>query len=231
MSHSVFGHVRPPSTLSDEEEEEERKRFEEMTLFLHKGNSRDLNMKRAKLLGFTEENVKIAPGANVRLGARGSLGKNVFVGLFSYVNGDVAIEDEVLIGPHCVLTSNTHMFNPENQTFRGRNSNKPILVQRGSWIAAGCTITAGVVVGKCCLITANTVVTKDVPSYSIVAGTPGRVVGTVNHQTGDLIWHETNAEPPQTQTQTQSQPQSRGNTKSPTSIELQTPAEPLSTQD
>lgn len=45
-----------------------------------------------------------------------------------YVNGDVVLEDDVLIGPHCVLTSNSHKFNPERQSFRGMNENKAIVI-------------------------------------------------------------------------------------------------------
>jgi acetyltransferase-like isoleucine patch superfamily enzyme len=104
----------------------------------------------------------------VRLGDRGRLGRNVFVGLFSYVNGDVVLEDDVLIGPHCCLTSNTHLFNPSSGSFRGKNVNHPITIGRGSWLAAGAMVTAGTTVGKCNLICANAVVTKDTADYAIV---------------------------------------------------------------
>jgi hypothetical protein len=78
------------------------------------------NRNRAIILGFAQEGVRIAPGANIRLGEKGQIGKNVFVGLFSYINGDVVVEDNVLIGPHVCLTSNTHLFNTENQSFQER---------------------------------------------------------------------------------------------------------------
>ena len=64
---------------------------------------------------------QLAPGANVRLGEEGRIGKNVFIGLYSYINGDVVLEDDVMIGPHCSLTSNTHLFNTDNQNFRVRS--------------------------------------------------------------------------------------------------------------
>lgn len=63
--------------------------------------------------------------------------RGVYVGLYSYVNGDVIIEEDVLIGPHCVLTSNTHLFNVEKQNFRGKNNNKQIIVGKGSWLSSG----------------------------------------------------------------------------------------------
>lgn len=66
--------------------------------------------------------------------------------------------------------------------------NKKILIKRGSWVAAGVSITANVTIGECCLICAGAVVTKDVPDYSIVAGIPGKIVGTICPETGEYTW-------------------------------------------
>lgn len=132
--------------------------------------------------------VRIAPGANVRLAEGCVLGDNTYVGLFSYVNGAVQIDEDVTLGPHCSITSNNHLFNPTSQSFKGTNENKPIHIRRGSWVAAGCTITAGATIGECVLVCAGAVVTKDVPDYSIVAGIPARVVGSVDPSTGEKTW-------------------------------------------
>jgi acetyltransferase-like isoleucine patch superfamily enzyme len=86
--------------------------------FLNDSNNPVDNRNRAIILGFPQEGVRVAPGTNIRLGEKGRIGKNVFVGLFSYINGDVVVEDNVLIGPHVCLTSNTHLFNIENQSFQ-----------------------------------------------------------------------------------------------------------------
>lgn len=162
--------------------------FIKFTKYCNDSNNPIDNRNRAVILGFTQEGTRVAPGANIRLGENGSIGKNVFVGLFSYINGDVVIEDNVLIGPHVCLTSNTHLFNTENQSFQGKNSNRPIRIGAGSWIAAGVIVTAGVTVGKSNVICANSVVTKNTPDYAIIAGTPGRVVGTIDPTTGSYNW-------------------------------------------
>ncbi|MEO5594445.1 MAG: DapH/DapD/GlmU-related protein, partial [Chitinophagaceae bacterium] len=52
----------------------------------------------------------------------------------------------------------------------------------GSWIGANSVITAGVTVGMYCVIAAGSVVTKDVPDYSIAAGSPAKIIKQFNHQ-------------------------------------------------
>ena len=53
---------------------------------------------------------------------------------------------------------------------------KPVLIQKGAWIGAGAYIMPGVSVGKYAIVAAAAVVTKDVPDYAVVAGTPARVI-------------------------------------------------------
>lgn len=166
--------------------------FQAITDYFTKGNSRPENEKRAILMGQAKEGslVRIAPGANVRLAEGYTLGDNVYIGLFCYVNGSVQIDEDVTVGPHCSITSNNHLFNPSTQSFKGTNENKPIHIQRGSWIAAGCTITAGTSIGECVLVCAGAVVTRDVPAYSIVAGIPARTVGFIDPGTGEKTWNK-----------------------------------------
>jgi acetyltransferase-like isoleucine patch superfamily enzyme len=173
-------HTRIQTTILEED-------FITLTKYHNDSNSRECNQKRASLLGF-EDSVKIAPGANVRLGANGALGSNVFIGLCSYVNGDVAIEDDVLIGPFCSLTSNSHLFNVEELNFRGNNLNRPIRVGRGTWLSTGVAVNPGVSIGKCNLILPSSVVTKSTEDFLIVGGNPARICGRIDQQTGQLVW-------------------------------------------
>jgi len=122
----------------------------------------------------------------VKTEALGKMSLSVFI--LCYVNGDVVLEDDVLVGPFCCLTSNTHLFNTENQNFRGKNKNSPIRVGKGSWLGSGVTVTSGVKIGTANLVAANATVTKDTQDYSIIGGTPGRLIGKINPQTGDLHW-------------------------------------------
>ena len=161
--------------------------FTAITRYFSDGNNRTDNANRASAMGLPS-GVRVAPGVNLRLDAPHLLGHDVHIGQFSYINGHVQIDDEVTIGPQCSMTSNTHLFNPDNQSFKGRNETKPIWIKRGCWIAAGVTITAGVTIGECSLVCAGAVVTHDVPDYSIVAGIPARVAGSIDPSTGEKTW-------------------------------------------
>jgi len=162
--------------------------FLKLTEFCNRSDNSIDNRNRAIALGLVNENVLVAPGAIIRLQDAGSIGRNTFVGLYSYINGQVTIGENVLIGPHCSITSNNHIFNPETQSFQGKNKAKPIYIGDGSWLAAGVMITSGVRLGKANLISANAVVTRSTEDYSIMAGTPAKCVGKIDPQTGAYNW-------------------------------------------
>jgi acetyltransferase-like isoleucine patch superfamily enzyme len=54
-----------------------------------------------------------------------------------------------------------------------------IHVKSGAWLAANCVITAGVTIGKNSVVAAGSVVTKDVPDYTVVAGNPAKAIKQV----------------------------------------------------
>ncbi|WP_418555536.1 DapH/DapD/GlmU-related protein [Longibaculum muris] len=55
-------------------------------------------------------------------------------------------------------------------------TNKPIILKEKSWIGAGSTILAGVIIGKNSIVAAGSVVTKDVPDNCIVGGNPAKII-------------------------------------------------------
>lgn len=163
------------------------------TKYINQSNNSPDNIKRAQILGFTGKDVRIAPGACCRVKNGGSIGDNVFVGLYCYVNGPVVIENDVWIGPHCSIAAGNHKYDANTGWFSdrtnvGNEALDTIVIGRGSWLATGVTVTAGVKVGKANLVCANSVVTKDTPDYAIVAGTPAKVVGMIDSKTGEYTW-------------------------------------------
>lgn len=146
------------------------------------------NLRRAQLLGITAENARVAPGAIVRLHAEGAIGRNCFIGLYGYVNGIVVLEDDVILGPHCSITSNTHIFDPATQAFT-KSAHRAVRIGRGTWLCASCSVTSGVSVGKANLICANAVVTKDTEDFAIMAGVPAAPVGRIDPTTGAYHWN------------------------------------------
>lgn len=177
---SEVGEWKTESGLNEEE-------FTRFTRYMQSDNGLD-DSNRAKILGFTAEGINIAPGAVIRQPEKVSIGPRCFIGLFVYLNGDVTIGERVLIGPHCSLSASNHIFNEETQSF-SRSKAEPIVVEDGAWLAAGCMVTAGATVGKGSLICANATVTKDVPAFAIMAGTPARQVGEIDPRTGRYTWY------------------------------------------
>ena len=165
--------------------------FEQFTEYCNRSDNAQDNARRAELLGFGGRRVMVAPGAIIRVPDKSRIGSDIFIGLYSYVNGPVTIEDHVLIGPHCSLTAGHHKFDPVTQAFTARTDkdyDNSIVIGRGTWLATGVTVTAGVRVGKANLVCANAVLTKSTPDYAIMAGVPARQVGRIDPVTGEYHW-------------------------------------------
>lgn len=167
--------------------------FLRLTRYANASDNMTDNLKRATLLGFGDRGVMVAPGALIRVQRKGAVGDHVFIGLYSYVNGDVRIGEHTLIGPHCSLSAGNHRYEPETGWFSGRTEpleDSTIRIGAGSWLASHVVVTAGVTVGRANLICAGAVVTKDTPDHAIVAGIPARVVGAIDPETGAYTWFQ-----------------------------------------
>ena len=169
----------------------DRELFAQLTKYCNESDNGPDDALRAELLGFGGREILVAPGAIIRVPDKQKFGRNIFIGLYSYINGPVTIEDHVLIGPHCSITAGHHKFDPATQCFSARTNNdydNSIVIGKGSWLATGVTVTAGVKIGKANLICANAVVTKDTDDYAIMAGVPARKVGFIDPVTGEYHW-------------------------------------------
>ena len=148
------------------------------------------NRRRAELLGLGGREIAVAPGAIIRTPLE-QVGKDVIIGLYSYINGNVTIEDHVLIGPHCSVTAGHHKFDPATGYFSARTEkdyDNSITIGYGSWLASNVTVTAGVKIGRANLICAGAVVTHDTPDYAIMAGIPAKQIGKIDSMTGEYCW-------------------------------------------
>jgi UDP-2-acetamido-3-amino-2,3-dideoxy-glucuronate N-acetyltransferase len=125
----------------------------------------------------------ISPGA--KIGERCIFGQNTFVadgveiGNNVKVQNNVAIytgtvvDDDVFLGPSCVLTNVT---NPRSQVNRHKLYERTV-IRRGATVGANATIVCGITLGRYCFIAAGAVVAKDVPDYALIQGVPGRHMG------------------------------------------------------
>jgi len=101
------------------------------------------------------------------------IGNNVKVQNNVSIYEGTTIEDDVFLGPSCVLTNVT---NPRSQVVR-RALYEPTLLRRGCSIGANATLVCGVTIGRYAFVAAGAVVAKDVPDYALMVGVPARQKG------------------------------------------------------
>ncbi|MET7280381.1 DapH/DapD/GlmU-related protein [Kribbella sp. NPDC005582] len=128
-----------------------------------------------------EPNVWITVGdeAKVRIGAGTILNIAVMVAALELVE----------IGAHCMLangcfvTDSNHRFDdPERPVpWQGFDSKGPTRIGDNVWLGANVVVTSGVTIGERCVVGANSVVTRDLPPYSIAAGAPAKVLRTITY--------------------------------------------------
>jgi predicted dehydrogenase/acetyltransferase-like isoleucine patch superfamily enzyme len=121
-------------------------------------------------------------GRDVVIGQNAALGPDVVIGDRCKLQNNVSLykgvtlEDGVFCGPSCVFTN---VMNPRAEIER-KAEFRPTLVKRGSTIGANATIVCGVTLGEYCFIGAGAVVTRDVPAYALMVGSPARRIGWVS---------------------------------------------------
>ncbi len=116
----------------------------------------------------------------IKIGEHCIIGDNVHITAINCI----VIEDGVMTGRWITISDNSH-GHFEKYELQIPPSNRPIVskgevhICKNVWIGDKVTILAGVTVGEGAIIGSNSVVTKDVPAYSIVAGSPARVVKSI----------------------------------------------------
>ena len=127
-------------------------------------------------------------GQNVVISPNVILGNNVKIQNNVSVYTGVICEDDVFLGPSCVFTN---VINPRAFIER-KDEYKKTIVKKGASIGANATIVCGYNIGEYAFVGAGAVVTKDVPDYALVIGTPARVVGYVCKCGNKLLEQENN---------------------------------------
>ncbi len=112
-------------------------------------------------------------GRNIRVGDRVFINQNCTF----YSLAAITIGDDVLIGPNVSLITSGHPVAPSQR--RAALTGKPIVIEKGVWIAAGATVIGGVTIGENSVVAAGSVVAKDVPANTLVGGNPARVIRSI----------------------------------------------------
>lgn len=129
-------------------------------------------------------------GNNCSFGQNILVANNVVIGNNCKIQNNVSLyegvilEDYVFCGPSMVFTN---VKTPRCEFPRNTSSDyHRTLVKRGTSIGANATIVCGVTLHECAFVAAGAVVTKDVPSYAMVAGVPAKIIGWMSAY-GDVL--------------------------------------------
>jgi acetyltransferase-like isoleucine patch superfamily enzyme len=112
-------------------------------------------------------------------GGRITIGDNCSINPYTiiYGHGNTTIGNNVLIAGHCMIIPNNHNFTNKNLSINKQGcTKKGIIIEDDVWIAHGCSILDGVIIGKGTVVAAGSVVTKSTGSYNVIAGVPAKIV-------------------------------------------------------
>lgn len=115
-------------------------------------------------------------GEHVYVGPNVIIGNGVKIQNNVSVYEGVTLEDDVFCGPSVVFT-NVH--NPRANVSRKKEF-RPTQIKRGATLGANCTVICGVTIGEYAFVGAGAVVTKDVPTYALMAGVPATHIGWIS---------------------------------------------------
>jgi acetyltransferase-like isoleucine patch superfamily enzyme len=107
------------------------------------------------------------------------LSERVFVGPYCvlYGHGGITVGENTMIAMQCSLVASNHTVAPQDTIIRDHPDERdPIQIGKDVWIGAGVRVLAGVTIADGCIVGAGSVVTDDLPPYSIAVGVPARVV-------------------------------------------------------
>ena len=122
-----------------------------------------------------DESTTVLPPLYIDYGKPITIGKGCFIQQCCtfFGRGGITIGNDVFIGPKVNLITINHDLNPEN---RSATYGRPIVIEDKVWIGINSTILPGVHIGYGAIVGAGSVVTKDVPPMTVVAGNPARFI-------------------------------------------------------
>ena len=120
-----------------------------------------------------------ADEARIRIGSGSFLNRGVMVAAQQLVE----IGDHCMFANGCFITDANHRFDDPDQpiTWQGFTTKGPTRVGDNVWCGANVVVTSGVTIGERCVIGANSVVTTDIPAFSIAAGAPAKVLRHIEY--------------------------------------------------
>ena len=106
-----------------------------------------------------------------------TMGDNSNIGPYNYIgcSGKITIGNNVMLAPRVSIYAENHVFDHPEILIRDQGvEKKEVIIEDDCWIAANSILLAGVIIGKGSVVAAGSVVTENVPPYSVVAGVPAK---------------------------------------------------------
>lgn len=143
---------------------------------------------------YISDGVRIYPGFILRIlnDSKLYIGKNTSIGAYSHiaaVKNNIIIGKEVLIADKVFISTTNYQYENININIReqGHISKGDVIIGDECWIGINVSILSGVKIGKHTIIGANSVVTKNIPSYSVAAGNPANIIKKYNFKKNQWI--------------------------------------------
>ena len=112
-------------------------------------------------------------GEGLKIGNNSNIGPYAYIGCSGYIE----IGDNVMISPRVSIYAENHIFERTDITIKAQGVKKQFVkIEDDCWIAANSIILSGVTIGKGSVVAAGSVVTGDIPPFSVVAGAPARII-------------------------------------------------------
>jgi acetyltransferase-like isoleucine patch superfamily enzyme len=119
------------------------------------------------------------------------IGDNVHIGEYLQMAciDNIFIDDGCVLSDYVYMTDTFHGFDPTKGSIMSQNltSKGGIKIGKSSFIGYRTCIMSGVKLGKHCVVGANSVVTKSFPDYSMIAGSPARLIKTFSFEKQDWV--------------------------------------------
>ena len=118
------------------------------------------------------------------------IGDRTRIGLGCTLIGPVKVGNDVRLAQNIVMSGLNHNYEDITLPISQQGvTTAPIVIEDESWIGSNSVVLPGVTIGKHCVVAAGSIVIKDVPPWSVVAGNPARIIKQYNQET--KLWVKT----------------------------------------